>query len=117
MTSIGCGSSSGAPPPHVYDALKPVLLEKEKAEARLMALAKSSGMHAVIVRPGGLKTAPASGTGVLTEDITVCGPIHRADVAALVVKAALKDKANGKILSAVDKAQLIGSHNLVSFDL
>ena len=29
------GDSKRAPPPHVYDVLKPVLLEKEKAEARL----------------------------------------------------------------------------------
>lgn len=29
------GDSKGAPPPHVYDVLKPVLVEKEKAENRL----------------------------------------------------------------------------------
>lgn len=29
------GDSKGATPPHVYDVLKPVLLEKEKAEDRL----------------------------------------------------------------------------------
>lgn len=32
---VPAGDSKGAPPPHVYDVLKPVLLEKEKAEARL----------------------------------------------------------------------------------
>ena len=36
VTSIGTGSSKDAPPPQVYDVLKPVLLEKEKAENRLM---------------------------------------------------------------------------------
>lgn len=117
VTSIGCGTSSGAPPPQVYDVLKPVLLEKEKAEARLLAVAAATGMQVVIVRPGGLKTAPPSGTGVLTEDTTVCGAIHRADVAALVVQAALKDKANGKVLSAVDKAQLFDAQKLVTFDI
>jgi nucleoside-diphosphate-sugar epimerase len=35
VTSIGAGDSKGATPPNVYDVLKPVLLEKEKAEARL----------------------------------------------------------------------------------
>jgi len=94
-----------------------VLLEKEKAEARLLAVAATTGMQVVIVRPGGLKTAPPSGTGVLTEDTTVCGAIHRADVAALVVQAALKDKANGKVLSAVDKAQLFDAQKLVTFDI
>lgn len=117
VTSIGCGTSSGAPPPQVYDVLKPVLLEKEKAEARLVAVGKASGMAVVIVRPGGLKTAPPTGTGCLTEDTTVCGAIHRADVASLVVKAALSDKANGKVLSAVDKAQLFDAPNLQVFAL
>ena len=35
VTSIGTGDSKDATPPQVYDVLKPVLLEKEKAEARL----------------------------------------------------------------------------------
>ena len=118
VTSIGCGSSSSAPPPQVYDVLKPVLLQKEKAEARLFEVAKASGMQVVVVRPGGLKTAPPTGTGVLTEDTSVCGAIHRADVAALVVQAALRDKANGRILSCVDKAQLFDlGASLVSFEL
>ena len=116
VTSIGCGNSSGAPPPQVYDVLRPVLLEKDKAEAHLMAVAKQTGMAAVIVRPGGLKTAPATGTGVLTEDTTVCGAIHRADVASLVVKATLSDKANGKVLSAVDKAQLFNAPAMKVFE-
>lgn len=121
----------------------------------------------VIVRPGGLKSEPATGTGVLTgawapgapqawwssqavtggwylsglpgaEDTTVCGSITREDVANLVVKALRRcdcmpashpaamafeqgcsastlppppsdncsDAANGKVLSAVDKAAL-----------
>ena len=30
VTSIGAGDSAGAPPPNVYDVLKPVLIEKEK---------------------------------------------------------------------------------------
>jgi nucleoside-diphosphate-sugar epimerase len=35
VTSIGTGNSKEAPPPNVYEVLKPVLLEKEKAEERL----------------------------------------------------------------------------------
>jgi len=33
--ALAAGDSKGATPPHVYDVLKPVLLEKEKAEDRL----------------------------------------------------------------------------------
>ena len=55
---------------------------------------------------------------MLTEDTTVCGAIHRADVAALVVQAALRDKANGRTLSCVDKAQLFDlGAALVTFEL
>ena len=67
VTSIGTGDSQGAPPPQVYEALKPVLLEKVKAEERLKELAKEKGLPFCIVRPGGLKSEPATGTGVLTE--------------------------------------------------
>ena len=35
VTSIGTGDSKQATPPNVYEVLKPVLLEKEKAEQRL----------------------------------------------------------------------------------
>jgi hypothetical protein len=35
VTSIGTGDSKDAPPPDVYEVLKPVLLEKEKAEKHL----------------------------------------------------------------------------------
>jgi len=35
VTSIGAGDSKAATPPNVYETLKPVLVEKEKAEKRL----------------------------------------------------------------------------------
>ncbi len=66
-------------------------------------------MEWVIVRPGGLKSDPATGTGVLTADTTICGAITREDVADLVIKALLSDGSSGKVLSAVDKEQLFGA--------
>jgi putative NADH-flavin reductase len=109
ITSIGTGDSKNATPPNVYDALKPVLIEKEKAEKRLQELGASTGMKWVIIRPGGLKTEAPTGKGVLTENKTVCGAITRADVAELVVKALRSDKADNKILSAVDAEQVFGT--------
>eukprot|EP00983_Pelagomonas_calceolata_P100379 1158561-Pelagomonas_calceolata.AAC.1 len=53
-------------------------------------------MAFVIIRPGGLTNDPASGNGVLTESTTTAGSISRDDVAALVVKALLSKKADGK---------------------
>lgn len=35
VTSIGTGESKAATPPNVYEVLRPVLVEKEKAEKRL----------------------------------------------------------------------------------
>lgn len=54
-------------------------------------------MAFVIVRPGGLTDDPASGNGVLTESTSVAGSISRDDVAALVVKALLSKKTDGKV--------------------
>merc|ERR1719453_1213329 len=51
---------------------------------------------------------PATGTAKLTEDTSVCGAIHREDVADLVIKVLLKDDCNGRTLSAVDPAQMFG---------
>lgn len=67
--------------------------------------------------PGGLQSAPATGNGVLTEDVTVCGAIMRADVARLVAKCLFSDKANGKTLSAVDKNQVFDGKTFAEFNL
>ena len=74
-------------------------------------------MEFCIVRPGGLKSEPATGTGVLTEDTSICGAINRADVASLVVKCVLKEKCNGKVLSAVDKEQLFDQPEFAVFEV
>ena len=115
VTSIGAGDSKNATPPNVYETLKPVLIEKNKAEARLRELGKE--MDFVIVRPGGLKSEPATGTAILTEDISVCGAITREDVATLVVKALFSMRTNGKTLSAVDPSMLFGDSKPEPFQL
>lgn len=104
VTSLGCGDSKDACGPKVYEALKPVLLEKNKAEEKLKA--HKDQMTFVIIRPGGLSSDSATGQGVLTESSEVCGSITRQDVAALVVKALFSTKADNKVLSAVDKNKL-----------
>ena len=55
-----------------------------------------------IIRPGGLKSEPKTGTAVVTEDKSVVGSIHREDVADLVVQALTSPNSMRKILSAVD---------------
>jgi nucleoside-diphosphate-sugar epimerase len=104
VTSIGTGNSVDALPPQALETLKPVLIEKDKAEQYLM----QSGLNYTIVRPGGLKSEAATGNGVLTEDTSVVGSIHRADVAQQVCRCLDWEKANNKVFSAVDKNMLFG---------
>ncbi len=111
VTSIGCGDSVVALPPRALEALGAVLADKEKAEQHLI----DSGLTYTIVRPGGLKSEPATGTGFLTEDPKISGSIHRADVADLVCKCLISDRANQKILSALDRNQLSGATEIVEF--
>mmetsp|Transcript_11964 Transcript_11964/g.30548 ORF Transcript_11964/g.30548 Transcript_11964/m.30548 type:complete len:316 (+) Transcript_11964:24-971(+) len=106
VTSIGTGDSKNAPPPQVYDVLRPVLLEKEKAEKALKEKCKEGGMEFVILRPGGLKTEPETHTAVLTEDTTVCGPINREDMASLVCKCLFAEASKNRVFSAIDMEQL-----------
>lgn len=100
VTSIGCGSSKEAAPPTVFETLKEVLAAKEKAENVLIKYYTNTNW--TIIRPGGLKSEPATGNAILTEDATVIGAIHREDVADLVVKALDAGSSERKVLSAID---------------
>ncbi len=111
VSSIGTGNSAVALPPQALETLGPVLVEKDKAEQYLIA----SGLTYTIIRPGGLKSEPATGNGILTEDPRIVGSIHRADVAQLVVRALNSDRANNKILSAIDRNLLFGQPEFTEF--
>ncbi|MBD1935089.1 MULTISPECIES: SDR family oxidoreductase [Cyanophyceae] len=113
VSSIGSGNSVVALPPQALETLKPVLIEKEKAEQYLI----ESGLIYTIIRPGGLKSEPATGNGVLTEDPRVAGTIHRADVAQLVCRCLESDTANNKVLSAVDRNMMYGQAEFEEFSL
>lgn len=113
VTSIGSGESVVALPPQALAALKDVLAEKEKAEQHLIA----SGLTYTIIRPGGLKSEPATGNGVLTEDPKIAGTIHRADVADLICRCLMSDRANNKIFSAVDRTMTYGDTSFDEFAL
>jgi nucleoside-diphosphate-sugar epimerase len=113
VSSIGSGESAVALPPQAMETLRPVLLEKEQAEKHLV----DSGLTYTVIRPGGLKSEPATGNGVLTEDYRVAGTIHRADVAQLVCKCLFSDAANNKILSAVDRNMTYGQASFEELSL
>lgn len=57
-----------------------------------------------IIRPGGLKSEPETGSAVLTEDTKIAGVVSRADVADLTVQVLNSPKTVRKILTAMDPA-------------
>jgi uncharacterized protein YbjT (DUF2867 family) len=113
VSSIGAGDSVAALSPQVLETLGAVLAEKEKAEKHLIA----SSLTYTIVRPGGLKSEPATGNGVLTEDFRVAGSINRADVADLVCQCLDSELANNKVLSAIDRNMMYGQPQFEEFRL
>jgi uncharacterized protein YbjT (DUF2867 family) len=113
VTSIGSGDSAVSLPPQVLQTLGEVLKEKAKAEQHLI----NSGLVYTIIRPGGLKSEPATGNGVLTEDPRIAGTIHRADVAQLVCRCVGSDRPDYKILSALDRTQTYSNSDFVEFQL
>jgi nucleoside-diphosphate-sugar epimerase len=102
ISSIGAGESAAALSPQVLQTLGTVLAEKEKAEQHLI----SSGLTYTIIRPGGLKSEPSTGNGVLTANNLVSGMIHRSDVADLVYQCLSSVKAENQVFSAIDRQQL-----------
>ena len=62
----------------------------------------NSGLDATILRPGGMLSEPATGSAIKTEDHSVMGMIHRADLAALVVESLDDDETIGKIFHTID---------------
>ncbi len=102
VSSIGAGNSAVAIPPHVRSRLATALDAKARAEAHLI----QSGLTYTVVRPGGLKSEPATGHGVLTEDHRISGTIHRGDVAQLIWECLTSDRAENRVLAAVDRDQV-----------
>jgi nucleoside-diphosphate-sugar epimerase len=111
ITSIGSGDSVVALPDRVLAALGPVLVEKAQAEQHLI----NSGLDYTIIRPGGLKSEPATDRGFLTTDFRLAGSIHRADVAQLVCRCWDSPKARNQVLSAADRDMLYAATEFVEF--
>ncbi|NES02380.1 MAG: SDR family oxidoreductase [Okeania sp. SIO2F4] len=105
ISSIGSGESAVALPPQALETLGPVLLEKEKAEQHLI----NSGLTYTIIRPGGLKSEPATGNGFLTTDYKIAGTIHRADVAQLVCQCLTSETSRNQVFSAIDRNMIYGN--------
>jgi uncharacterized protein YbjT (DUF2867 family) len=98
VTMVGAGDSADVLSENARKFLGPVAEIKTQAEDYLM----KSGLDATILRPGGMRSEPATGSAIKTEDHTVMGMIHRADLAALVVESLDDGETIGKIFHAFD---------------
>ena len=76
------------------------------SEAQYEDHLKASGLVYTIIRPGGLTDEPATGNGMLTEDVTVGGEMTRADLGRLVAASIDDPKAANKVYSAVDRNRI-----------
>ena len=104
ISSLGAGTTKDAIPPQVYQVLATTLAEKELAENHLI----ESSLTYTIIRPGGLKSAPATGNGILMTATNVAGSIHREDVAALVCRCLTASSTHNQVLSAFDRQMADG---------
>ncbi|RMF95297.1 MAG: SDR family oxidoreductase [Gammaproteobacteria bacterium] len=98
VTMIGAGDSASVLSEHARKFLGPVAELKTQAEELLM----TSGLEATVLRPGGMSSEPATGTAIMTEDHTVMGTIHRADLAALILRCLDDTTTIGRIYHTID---------------
>ncbi len=111
VSSLGAGATKDAIPSQVYQSLADIIAEKERAENYLIA----SGLIYTIIRPGGLKSEPATGNGILTTATNVAGSIHRTDVARLVCKCLTGNSSSHQTLSAFDRQMAYGDVSYLEF--
>ena len=98
VSAIGAGERSRAKPADDAGFMRKIMYEKTRGEDYLIA----SGLDYTLIRPGGLRNGPATGTGMMTEDYME-GSINRADVGLLIVQALENDATIGKAYSVIDR--------------
>jgi uncharacterized protein YbjT (DUF2867 family) len=98
VTSIGCGDMAPFRSERVIAAFGATVDAKTRAEDHLRRVIPS----ATIIRPGGLRSDPGTGRGILTRDPEIHGFINRDDVAELIVRVLDDPAAIGQTFAAVD---------------
>lgn len=98
VTSIGCGDMAAFRSERAIAAFGAAVDAKTRAEEHLRKVIPG----ATIVRPGGLRSEPATGRGILTRDPQMHGFINREDVAELVMRVLADAATVGKTFAAVD---------------
>jgi len=100
VTSLGCGEMLPYRSERARQAFGASVEAKTRAEDHLRA----TELPFTILRPGGLRSEPATGRGILTTDPEMHGFIHREDVAELVHRILLDPSTERGVYAAVDSA-------------
>jgi uncharacterized protein YbjT (DUF2867 family) len=98
VTAIGCGEMAPFRSERAIAAFGAMVDAKTLAEDHLRRTIPS----ATIIRPGGLRSEPATGRGILSSDPEMHGFINRGDVAELVARALYDPETKGRAFAAVD---------------
>jgi nucleoside-diphosphate-sugar epimerase len=103
LSALGAGDSEGSVPFQVMDTMRPLLLDKSRAEVYL----RESSLDWTIVRPCPFTDDEPTQTGMLTQGIKCYGTISRRDLAELLVRSADSVAAAGKTLTAIDRTRVL----------
>ena len=113
VTSIGCGEMAPYRSERAVAAFGASVDAKTRAENHARRIIPS----ATFIRPGGLRSEPATGRGILSEDAQIHGFIHREDVADLVRRALRDPATQGRAFAAVDADQARSTNPIEPFPL
>jgi len=113
VTSIGCGEMAPYRSERAIAAFGASVDAKTRAENHARRIIPS----ATFIRPGGLRSEPATGRGILSDDAQIHGFIHREDVADLIARALRDPATEGRAFAAVDSDQARSIHPIEPFPL
>lgn len=113
VTSIGCGEMAPYRSERAIAAFGASVDAKTRAENHARRIIPS----ATFIRPGGLRSEPATGRGILSDDAQIHGFIHREDVADLIARALRDPATEGRAFAAVDADQARSIHPIEPFPL
>jgi uncharacterized protein YbjT (DUF2867 family) len=113
VTAIGCAEMAPFRSARAIAAFGKVVDAKTRAEEHLRRVVPS----ATIVRPGGLRSEPPTGRGMLSTDPEIHGFVTRGDLARLIVRVLGDPATIGRAFAAVDMDTARTRHPLVAFPL
>lgn len=113
VTSIGCGEMAPFRSERAIAAFGAAVDAKTRAEEHLRSVIP----EATIIRPGGLRSDPATGRGILTSDPQIHGFINREDVAQLAARAFFDPATRGRSFAAVDSDTARSDNSVAPFNL